>query len=83
MVCLCLKNKGSAVRFCLWPLMKTLINLLLNLIGLKVIKNKKYLKLINSEKNYIQNLKTSEEFKKLIKELVIKSENLQKIVTRK
>jgi len=19
MVCLCLKNKGSAVRFCLWP----------------------------------------------------------------
>jgi len=63
--------------------MKTLINLLLNLIGLKVIKNKKYLKLINSEKNYIQNLKTSEEFKKLIKELVIKSENLQKIVTRK
>ena len=35
-----------------------------------------YLKLINSEKNYIQNLKTSEEFKKLIKELVIKNENL-------
>lgn len=35
-----------------------------------------YLKLINSEKNYIQNLKTGEEFKKLIKELVIKNENL-------
>ncbi len=56
--------------------MKTLINKLLNFFGIRVIKVKMYLKLINSEKNYIQNLKTTEEFKKLIKELVIKNENL-------
>jgi FkbM family methyltransferase len=56
--------------------MKTLINKLLKIIGIEVLKIKKYQKLINSEKNYIQNLKTTEEFKKLIKELIVKSENL-------
>ena len=56
--------------------MKILINKLLNIIGIKVVKIKKYQKLINSEKNYIQNLKTTEEFKKLVKEMVVKSENL-------
>jgi FkbM family methyltransferase len=56
--------------------MTKLINKLLNFFGIRVIKVKMYLKLINSEKNYIQNLKTGEEFKKLIKELVIKNENL-------
>ena len=56
--------------------MKTLINKLLNIIGIEAVKIKKYQKLINSEKNYIQNLKTTEEFKKLVKEMVVKSENL-------
>ena len=56
--------------------MKILINKLLNIIGIEVVKIKKYQKLINSEKNYIQNLKTTEEFKKLVKEMVVKSENL-------
>jgi len=56
--------------------MKTLINKLLKIIGIEVLKIKKYQKLINSEKNYIQNLKTTEEFKKLIKELIVKSENI-------
>ena len=57
--------------------MKTLINKLLTFIDIKIIKIKKYQKLLNSEKNYVQSLKTIEEFKKLIKELVINSENLQ------
>lgn len=56
--------------------MKTLINKILNFIGIKVVNIKKYKKLINSEKNYVQNLKTTEEFRKVIKELVIKGENL-------
>ena len=56
--------------------MKTLIYKLLNLIGIEILKIKKYQKLINSEKRYVENLKTTEEFKKLIKELIIKSENL-------
>ena len=56
--------------------MKTLINKFLNFIGIEIVKIKKYQKLINSEKRYVKNLKTTEEFKKLIKELIIKSENL-------
>ena len=56
--------------------MKILINKFFSLIGFKVLKIKKFKKLLNSEKNYLQNLKLNEEFKKIIKELVIKGENL-------
>ena len=39
MVCLCLKNKGSAVRFCLWPQMKKFINT--NIIRKKIFETEK------------------------------------------
>jgi len=56
--------------------MKILINKFLTLLGIKVVKIKKFKKLINSEKSYVQNLKLNKEFKKIIKELIIKGENL-------
>ena len=45
--------------------------------GIKIIKFQKYLKLVNSEKNYINNLQQSENYKILIKELIIKNQKLQ------
>ena len=45
------------------------------LIGIKVLKFQKYLKLVNSEKNYIKNLEQTEKYKILIKELIIKSQS--------
>ena len=56
--------------------MKKLIDKILNLFGIKVVKIKRYKKLVNTEKNYTQSVKNTEEFKKIIKELVIKGENL-------
>ena len=45
--------------------------------GIKIIKYQKYLKLVNSEKNYINNLQQSENYKNLIKELIINNQNLK------
>lgn len=53
-----------------------LINNYLNLINIQAVKKKRYDKLLNIEKNYKQNLVTTEEFKKMIKDLIIMSENL-------
>ena len=43
---------------------------------MQAVKKKKYDKLLNIEKNYKQNLVITEEFKKMIKDLIIMSENL-------
>ena len=53
-----------------------LINNYLNLINIQVVKKKKYDKLLNIEKNFKQTLVTIEEFKMMIKDLIIMSENL-------
>lgn len=47
------------------------------IMGIKIIKFQKYLKLVNSEKNYINNLQQSENYKNLIKELIIKNQNFK------
>ena len=54
MVCLYLKNKGSAVRFCLWPQNEKLIK---NLIIASPFLNRKYKNLKNyfSTKNKLKN----------------------------
>ena len=75
-------NKGWQFDCATGHYMKILINKILNFIGIKVVNIKKYKKLINSEKNYVQNLKTTEEFRKVIKELVIKGENLPQEVRK-
>lgn len=50
---------------------------LFKVMGIKIIKYQKYLKLVNSEKNYIKNLQQSENYKNLIKELIINNQNLK------
>lgn len=62
------------------------------LLGFRILKIKKYLKLVNSEKNYISNLQQIEYYKYLIKDLIIrdkgfnfeisqiKSQNLQDLI---
>ena len=47
------------------------------LIGIKVLRFQKYLKLVNSEKNYINNLEQTEKYRNLIKELIIKSQSFK------
>ena len=44
--------------------------------GIKIIKFQKYLKLVNSETNYTNNLQQSENYKNLIKEMIDHENNI-------
>ena len=73
--------------------MKLISKLIETLFNLKIVRSKKFYKLINSEKNYIISLSSIENYKNLIKNLIldnekvnneykknIKSQNLQDLV---
>ena len=55
MVCLCLKNKGSAVRFCLWPRMYKKISSLIYVFQIIVFGKDNWLRKILLNKRSLQN----------------------------